>query len=113
MPNPFYATVTAPGATTIWQADYSVAPFNANVQVFVPAGTTVSYEVDFSLDDVNLSYQNLPPQEWMALATFPAGSTISITSAVQAPVAALRLNVASISGGPVYFKILQGGFIGT
>lgn len=113
MPNPFYATVTAAG-TTICMPDYRQAMFNINVQVFVPAGTTVSYEVDFSLDDPNLNYSTtLPPQEWLALAAFPAGSTATITSAVQSPVAALRLNVASITGGPVYFKVLQGDFVGT
>jgi hypothetical protein len=113
MPNPFYATVTAPG-TTICMPDYRQATFNVNVQVVVPVGTTVSYEVDFSLDDPNLNLSSgLPPQEWIALTGFPPGSTTTLNSAVQSPVAALRLNVASISGGPVYFKVLQGDFVGT
>ena len=113
MPNPFYATVTAPG-TTICMPDYRQAVFNVGVQVFVPVGTTVVYEVDYSLDDPNLNYSTpLPPVEWLPLTSFPAGSTATSTAAVQSPVAGLRLNVASISGGPVFFKVLQGDFVGT
>ena len=113
MPNPFYATVNTTGTSTVWLPDYRAAPFNVSVQVYVPVGTTVSYEVDFTLDDPNIPYQSLPPQEWTALAQFPAGSSTTITAAITNPVAGLRLNVASISGGPVYFKIIQGDFIGT
>ncbi len=116
MANPFYATVTTAGATTIWSADYNVAPFTASIQVYVPVGTTVSYEVDMTLDDPNIPQPNgltAQPQEWVALTAFPAASTGTITSSINFPVAALRLNIASISGGPVYFKIIQGFFIGS
>jgi hypothetical protein len=113
MPNPFYATVTTPGFT-VCMPDYRQAVFNVGVQVFVPVGTTVVYEVDYSLDDPNLNYSTpLPPQEWLPLTSFPAGSTSNASAAVQMPVTGLRLNVASISGGPVFFKVIQGDFIGT
>jgi hypothetical protein len=55
----------------------------------------------------------LPAVTWLATAGFPAGSTTTLLGAFTAPLAQLRLNVASISGGPVYFKCLQGGFVGT
>jgi hypothetical protein len=112
MPAPFYATITTAG-NTIWLPDYNLAPFSANVLVVVPVGTTASYEVDYSLDDPNYPIKGLPAVTWLATAGFPAGSTTTLLGAFTAPLAQLRLNVASISGGPVYFKCLQGGFVGT
>ena len=114
MPNTFYATVSTAGTSTVWIADHRINPFNANVQVYVPGGTTVSYEVDFTLDSLNPPPDIIaPPVEWTPLVTFPAGSTSTTTALVNASVYALRLNVASISGGPVYFKVMQPDFIAT
>jgi hypothetical protein len=110
--NVFYAMINTPG-TTVWLADWSIAAFNVNVQVYIPAGVTVSYEIDFTLDDLNSQLQSPPPVEWTTAATFPVGSIGTTASNFTAPVQALRLNVASITGGVIYLKIIQPFFIGT
>jgi len=108
MPNPFYKNITATG-DTVWCTDWRISPFNASIAVVVPAGSTCTYEVDFTLDTINPTSSDQPAVTWITSAQFPAGSTTTILSNVNQPVTGIRLHVTAINtaGGPILFKILQ------
>lgn len=106
MPNPFYATITA-ASTTTFLADWRIVPFQLNGIIYVPPGTTVSYGLNFTLDNPN-PQPTSPTPVWFPTLYAPVGSTGTINFNLLVPVHALQLVVASISGGPIYFKILQG-----
>lgn len=112
MAMPIYRTVTAAG-DYVFDADWFITPFNVSWQVEVPAGTTVSYEVDTTLDPTNPTIGTgygvsvAPNPFWTATTQSPSGSTTTTSGNMTAVVRAFRLAVASISGGPIYFKLMQ------
>jgi hypothetical protein len=111
MAAPINAVISAAG-TYVFPMDYRQAPFNAAIEVNVGVAT-VSYHVDFTLTDTNYPPTANAVQNWDTLAAFPVASTTTLTSALQSPVAMLRLVVASLVGPPIYFNVLQGDFVGT
>ncbi|MCA6108142.1 hypothetical protein [Bradyrhizobium cenepequi] len=101
-------TYTSPGAKEAINLDPMLAPFNVAVQVFVPAGTTVAYSVEFTLDD--LSNSDGSPNtnvRWTTDPQFPTASADTITGNYIVPISAVRVNIASIAGGGVEFKVRQ------
>lgn len=113
MANPIYATISAAG-TSYWELDWMTNPFEASWEVVVPAGVTASYEFDYTLDAINptigVGYGVSVPASptWTAFTGTPSGTTTTQTGSITAPVRALRLVVASVSGGAVLVKVLQG-----
>ena len=104
-----FATISATGIAGPFNLDSSISPFNANIQVWVPAsGVTASYSVEYTLDDLNLIGGAANPNvRWSTFAAFPAASSATITSELTAPVSAIRVNVATLTGGSIELKILQ------
>lgn len=107
---PIYREISSTG-DTIFELDWLTNPFNVAWEVVVPTGTTVSYGVDTTLDPVNPTVGEgygisvAPNPTWSSLqaAGTAAGSNGTITS----PRRAMRVTVASISGGPIRVSILQ------
>ena len=97
-------TISTTGTQTPISMDWRIAPFIANTALIVPAGVTVSATVEYTFDDVN--DPSVVPV-WIADATY---GTVSATKerVYTAPYQFVRVNVASISGGDVYFEYLQG-----
>jgi len=103
-----YATITDTGVAGPYNLDPTISPFNVNVQVYVPEDVTVSYSVEYTLDQLNLlGGQENPNVRWETDTNFPDSSAATITSSFDAPLTAIRVNVASISGGSIELKILQ------
>ncbi|MCV9940911.1 hypothetical protein OIU35_31560 [Boseaceae bacterium BT-24-1] len=100
-----HATITATG-NYVFNMDRSIAPFAVSIWVMVPVGTTVSYEINITPDDVDTT--PTADVDWFDDPQFPTGTTASAIGNYQFPVAAVRLSVASISGGPIRLHILQG-----
>ena len=97
-------TISTTGAQNPISMDWRIAPFIANTALIVPAGVTVSATVEYTFDDVN--DPNVVP-EWITDATY---GTVAATKerVYTAPYQFVRVNVASIADGSVYFEYLQG-----
>lgn len=109
MPLSRFVSIAATGETAPFNLDPSISPFNVAIQVYVPGGVTVSYSVEYTLDDLTLSNgQPNPNVRWVEDPEFPTGSIATITSNYIAPISAVRVNVASITGGSIEVKIRQG-----
>ena len=104
MANPVYNTYLA--GTTGAQApiilDQAVAPFTVGVGVYLTAGTA-SYAVQFTFDDPN----GAATLRWFNDATLGSGTTSGTTS-YAFPVRAVRLNITTLTGGNLEFKVIQG-----
>lgn len=107
---PIYREISAAGDVA-FELDWLTNPFNVAWEVVVPAGTTVSYGVDSTLDPINPTvgpgYGNVvaPNPDWSQVQA-PA-TTASSNGTITSPIRALRVAVASISGGPIRVKIMQ------
>lgn len=112
MANPIYLQITAAG-TYILPLDSLIDPFQTTWQVYVPSGTTVSYTVEYTIDALNpipsFGYGNLVAvtQRWTTLPNNPGPFTTTQANILPFPVTAIRINVASISGGDIEAKVLQ------
>lgn len=106
MANPFRQTITSTGEADPWYANYRSGPFNTSIAVVVPAGTTANYSVEYTFDEL---FDNDPSAcDWLVDPQFPLGTTASAVGNYIVPVGGVRVNVASISGGPIRVTILQG-----
>lgn len=103
-----FVTISATGISGPYNLDTSIAPFNVAIEVFVPGGVTTTYSVEYTLDPLNLSDWSANPNvRWITDPQFPVGSTATITSNYIAPISAVRVNVATLSGGSIEFKLRQ------
>lgn len=99
---------TATGAQDYILLDPYISPFSVNSYIEIPGGTTASLTVHTTIDDVQDT--SVTPV-WVADATY--GTVTSSKGASYAlPITAVRVTVGSISGGPVYFTVLQAGRVG-
>jgi hypothetical protein len=107
------------GFTIPVDLDPSIAPFNVAIQVYVPTGSSVAaggYRVEFTLDDLanaDGSPKTAPEIaniRWSTDPQFPDGSTGTITGNYFAPIAAVRVHSAAITG-QLELKIRQGDSI--
>ena len=98
----------ATGAQTPIGLDWRMAPFIVHTAVIVPGGTTASVTIEYTLDDVN---NTAVTPVWIADATY---GTVTGTKEVSytSPIQFVRVNATSVSGGSVYFQVLQGTQIG-
>jgi hypothetical protein len=104
MAQPIYRTITATG-TTIIPVDGQQSPFNLAYAVEVPAETTISFTVQFTLDDVNDASWTAV---WIADPTDGGAQTATAAGSYTTPIRALQVTVASISGGNARLTIVQG-----
>jgi hypothetical protein len=82
--------------------DWTMSPFDLRVSVFIPAGSTATYGLEWTPDTLDTS-----PIRWFPDATLPAGTTMSGTSVYSAPIAFVRINISSLSG-TIEMKTIQG-----
>ena len=94
----------ATGPQTPISADYLQAPFSARVGVWLTTGSTASYSIEWTADDVNNA--NLTPR-WFGDSALPAGTTASGTTVYTSPIAFVRANISALSG-VLELKFLQG-----
>lgn len=99
-------TVTV-GAQAPINLDWMIAPFSVAVGLFVPSGTTVSCTLEVTYDNLNAPGMSAATADWFTDEGFGTASA-SKEVTLSRPVLFLRLNIASISGGPVRLKVVQG-----
>jgi hypothetical protein len=106
--NPSY-TVLSSATTFQVFVDWSQTPFNLTYVVEVPSGTTISYTIQYTVDDPN-NFQNEPAWTtlWIADPTNGTSKTATAAGFWSNPITGLQVTVASISGGAARLAVLQG-----
>ncbi len=99
-----YLLITGVG-TFGYVPDWQQSPFNLSYVIEVPAGTTISYTVLFTVDD--LTDPTWTPI-WLPDITHAGALTATAAGKYNWPIRGLQLAVASISGGNARFAVLQG-----
>jgi len=98
--NPVSVTYSTTGAQNPISLDYRVPIMNASYAVVVPGGVTTSLTVDHTYD--NLNDPSVTPV-WFSSTAITATTEGTFTT----PYQFVRVNIASISGGSVTFKLVQ------
>lgn len=100
---PIKITYAATGAQVPIALDWRVTPFNVSYNVIKnTGGGTLSVTVEVTLDDI---MDPAVTPTWVAVGTALTASTLA---ALTAPVTAVRLNIATLSGTTLTFEVLQG-----
>jgi hypothetical protein len=103
-----FVTISATGASDPYNLDSSISPFNVAIQVYVGVGVTATYSVEYTLDELSLpSGAPNPNVRWTTDPQFPVATAATATGNYAFPISAVRVNVATISGGGLELKIRQ------
>lgn len=98
-------TYTTTGTKGSWNADPSIAPFNANIAVTLTG--TASYKLQYTLDTLDSPTAIDSDASWFDSPDIAAGTATSSNSSFITPVARVRLVIASISGS-LKMEMIQG-----
>jgi hypothetical protein len=106
--NPSYTTMATATTYRVF-VDWSQTPFNLTAVVEVPSGTTISWTMQYTVDDPN-NFQNETAWTtlWIADPTNGTSQTTTKASFWSNPITGLQVTVGSISGGVARFAVLQG-----
>ena len=105
---PVRITLTAAGVSPVIPLDQYISPFNIGIGVALAAGTSATYTVQHTFDDVFAPGFDAATATWYPHATLAAKSA-SADGNYAFPVSAVRLNAASVSGGALSMNVLQAG----
>lgn len=97
---------SATGAQEALAIDWRDSPEALAFEVQFNAGASGSVTVESTLDNINDT--TITP-DWMAETAAITGDTRGV---IASPVQAIRLNVSSLAGGTITFKVLQGSPMG-
>lgn len=97
------ASYTTTGVKDSLALDTSVNPVEATLATTLVAGS-VSYKIEYSLDPASISDA---AALWFESGDLPAGTTTGGVAAFSSPVSRVRVNIASISTGPLVLQLLQ------
>lgn len=104
---PIRITLTGPGVSQPVPLDQYQTPFNVGIGVKIPAGSSATYTVEHTFDDVFSPNFNPSAAVWFPHAALVSKST-SADGNYAFPVSATRINVAAVTGS-VDFNVLQAG----
>lgn len=99
-------TYTTTGTKGSWNADPSIVPFNASVAFVLSAGGSVSYKLQYSYDQLTPT-QTDADADWFDSTDIPASTSASKVAAFSAPIARVRVIIATLSGS-LKMTMLQG-----
>lgn len=88
----------------VW-VDWTIAPPNLTYVVEVPSGVTISYTVQYTVDDPNNTAWTVL---WIADAVNGTSKTATAANNYTNPITGIQVTVASISGGNARLVVLQG-----
>lgn len=106
---PIRMTVNTVSVSTPVPLDQYIAPFSVSIGVAVTG--TISYTVEYTYDDVWSPTFSPASATWYAITALTTQTT-SKDAALSAPVAAVRLNVGSVTGGSATMTVTQAGQVG-
>jgi len=84
------------------------SPFNVNIGVDLSAGATMTYTVEYTLDDVFSQTFSAASATWFSTTGLTALSA-DAAGGITVPVTAVRLNVTAWTSGTVAFTVIQTG----
>jgi hypothetical protein len=109
---PIRVTVGALGASAPIPLDTYRGPFNVGVGVAVAAGSTLTYTVEHTFDDIYAPTFNAATAVWYSNTGLSA-KTASDNGNYAFPVMAVRLNVTAYTSGSATMTVLQAGSPGS
>lgn len=95
------------GVKPSWNLDPSITPFNASVAFVLSNGGAVSYKLQYSFDTLDSPTATDNDASWFDSTDFPAATNASKNGALVAPVARVRVDIASLTGS-LKMTVLQG-----
>ena len=98
-------TYTTIGTKGSWNADPSIAPFNAAINITVTGSAT--YALQYTLDPLDDPTAVDSDAVWLDSPDIPTGTTGSATTSFLTPVARVRVVIAVISGS-LKVEMIQG-----
>jgi hypothetical protein len=104
---PVRITLTAAGVSAPVPLDQYQTPFNVGLGAAIPAGSSATYTVEHTFDDVFSPTFNPATAVWFPHATMVSKSTSSDGNYAY-PVSATRINAAAVTGSLI-FNVLQAG----
>jgi hypothetical protein len=108
---PSYTLITATG-TFAFYPDWIQSPFNLSYAVELAAGTSATYTMSYTLDDVNQQIDHYGSAAWTPIwlpdLTLGGTTTVSAGGYYSFPIRGLRVVVSALSGGNARFAVLQG-----
>ena len=81
----------------------------STIAVIIPDGSSATYSVEYTLDDVNtddIPGVDHPAVVWFTANEFPVGSNTTLYASLSYPVEFVRINVQALVGD-LTFKVLQ------
>lgn len=110
MGNPISQTIVATGFSAPFAFDWMMSPFDTTVTVIIPAGSTATYTLQYTQDNLNA----VPPSTTFTVATAnwvndPNMNAATTTTQVSlnTPYMFGRLNVTAITGS-ILLRVVQG-----
>ena len=108
---PIRVTLSAAGASSPIPLDHYIGPFNVGLGVSVAAGSTLTYTVQHTFDDVNSPSFDADTATWYPNSSLSA-KTASLDGNYAFPVTAIRLNVTAYTAGSATMTVVQAGRTG-
>lgn len=117
---PAVITQNGTGTSAIWFPDWMQNPFNVSIQAILPASATATFNVEHTLDNIEVT--QIGPFSGNAVATTAANANWvvnplisqaigSISGTYSSPVRAIRVNILSCSAtGFVTVTFIQANF---
>lgn len=103
---PQYITVGSATVSSPFPLDYRAKPFSVSLMADVAAGSTLTYKVQYTSDDIYDSAWNPATANWQDHSILSA-QTASNNSNLAFPVTAIRLNVTAYTSGSVRLAVIQ------
>ena len=108
---PITVTQSSAGQTQAIPMDTHQVPFNIGIAVVLSAGSSLTYSVEHTFDDVFAQGYNSATGTWFQNTGLTA-QTASANGNYAFPVRAVRLNVTSYTSGNATLNVVQAGVMG-
>lgn len=99
---------TTTGTKQSWNCDPSITPFSMSVAVTLLGGATATFGLQYSYDVLDGPTQTDANAVWFDSTDIPAATAANKAAAFLAPIARVRLVIATLSGGTLKMTMLQG-----
>lgn len=108
MGRPTRLTLGSVTTSAVFTPDLDRDPFNIGIGVAVAAGSTLTYSVEYTFDDVAANNFNPATATWTALSTL-SGKTATADGNIAYPVTGVRLNMTAWTAGSATVTFIQAG----
>lgn len=100
-------TYTTTGTKGSWNCDPATTPFSLSVAFAISGGGAANYRLQYSYDALDSPTAVDTDATWFDSTAIPAGTIVSASQAFAAPIARVRVVIASLTGS-LKMTMLQG-----